>query len=48
MAKAAIVILAATESYADLDRLTNALQAAKEFEEAGDELEIIFDGAGTQ
>lgn len=48
MAKDAIVILAATDSHADLGRLTNALQAAKEFEEAGDELEIIFDGAGTQ
>jgi hypothetical protein len=47
MAKAAIVVLAGTESHADLGRVTNALEAAKEFEEAGDDVEVIFDGAGT-
>ena len=48
MSKAAIIVLAGTESHADLGRLTNALEAAKEFDEAGDELQVIFDGAGTQ
>ena len=49
MANAAIVILAGNDSHADLGRLANALEAAKEFVETdGDEVEIIFDGAGTQ
>lgn len=48
MAKAAIVILADTEGHENMARVTNALQAAKEFKEAEDELELIFDGAGTQ
>jgi len=49
MAKAAIVILAGNESHADYGRLANGLEAAKEFAETeGDELELIFDGAGTQ
>lgn len=48
MTKAAIVVLAGTESHADLGRLTNALEAAKEFDEAGDEVRVIFDGAGTR
>ena len=49
MTKAAVVILAGTESHADHGRLANGLEAAKEFAETdGDELEVIFDGAGTQ
>lgn len=48
MAKAAVVILAGTESHSDVGRLVNGLEAAKEFAEAGDDLELIFDGAGTQ
>ncbi|MFB6244717.1 MAG: DsrE family protein [Candidatus Nanohaloarchaea archaeon] len=48
MTKAAIVILAGTEGHENMARVTNALQAAKEFKQAGDELELIFDGAGTQ
>lgn len=48
MSKTAVVILAGTESHADTGRLVNGLEAAKEFAEAGDELELIFDGAGTQ
>lgn len=49
MAKAAIVILAGTESHADTGRLVNGLEAAKEFaENEDDELELIFDSAGTQ
>jgi hypothetical protein len=49
MEKAAIVILAGNGSHADYGRLANALEAAKEFAETeGDELELIFDGAGTR
>jgi len=49
MAKAAVVILAGNESHADYGRMANALEAAKEFAETdGDELELIFDGAGVQ
>jgi hypothetical protein len=46
MVKAAIVVLADTET--GLSHVVNGLQAAKEFDEEGDEVEIIFDGAGTQ
>lgn len=49
MAKAAVVILAGTEGHANLGRLVNGLETAKEFAETdGDEVELIFDGAGTQ
>jgi len=49
MANAAIVVLAGNESHADYGRLANALEAAKEFAETdGDEVELIFDGAGVQ
>ncbi|MUV59255.1 DsrE family protein [Halobacterium sp. CBA1126] len=49
MTKAAVVILAGTESHSDLGRLANGLEAAKEFaDEPEDDLELIFDGAGTQ
>ncbi len=46
--KAAIVVLAGTESHADLGRVVNALEAAKEFKDEGDDVTVIFDGAGTQ
>ncbi|OVE86203.1 DsrE family protein [Natronolimnobius baerhuensis] len=48
MPDAAIVVLAGTDSPAELGRVVNALQTAQEFDEAGDNVEIIFDGAGTQ
>jgi hypothetical protein len=49
MTKAAVVILAGTEGHANLGRLVNGLETAKEFAETdGDEVELIFDGAGTQ
>jgi hypothetical protein len=49
MAKAAIVILAGTEGHENSGRLVNGLEAAKEFaQHDGDEVELIFDGAGTQ
>ena len=48
MTKGAIVVLAGTESREGLGRVTNALVTAREFKEAGDEVVIVFDGAGTQ
>lgn len=49
MVSAAVLILAGTESHAELGRLVNGLEAAREFHETeGDELELVFDGAGTQ
>ena len=49
MTKAAIVILAGTDGHSNLGRLVNGLETAKEFADTeGDEVELIFDGAGTQ
>jgi len=49
MVHAAVVILTGTESHADYGRLVNGLEAAAEFEaHDDDEVEVIFDGAGTQ
>jgi len=49
MTKAAVIILAGTEGHENVGRLANGLEAAKEFAETdGDEVELIFDGAGTQ
>lgn len=48
MSKAAILLLADTESHADLGRAVNAMVAAKEFKESGDEVRLIFDGAATK
>ncbi len=44
----AIVVLAGTETHEGLGRLVNALEAAKELKEAGDDVTLVFDGAGTQ
>jgi hypothetical protein len=48
MYKAAIVVLADTETPADLSRLVNALTATKEFMDSDDEVTVVFDGAGTK
>jgi hypothetical protein len=48
MTKAAIVVLADTETGGDLGRVVNALTTAKEFKETGDEVTLVFDGAGTK
>ncbi|MDZ7688704.1 MAG: hypothetical protein U5J64_08300 [Halobacteriales archaeon] len=48
MTKAAIFVLAGNESHADRGRIFNALEAAKEFDENGDDYRLIFDGAGTE
>lgn len=48
MAKAAVIVLADTETHGDLARVVNAMMTAKEFADAGDDVELVFDGAGTQ
>ena len=49
MTKAAVIVLAGTESHVEEGRLVNALETATEFAETeGDEVELVFDGAGTQ
>ena len=49
MANAAVLILAGTDGHANLGRIVNGLETAKEFAETdGDEVELVFDGAGTQ
>ena len=48
MTKVAIVVMADTETHGDLGRIANALTTTREFEEAGDEVTVIFDGAGTK
>jgi len=46
MAKVSVVVLAGTEAHSDLARVLNALALTKEAKEAGDDVELIFDGAG--
>ncbi len=48
MAKIGIVVLADIETHGDLGRVVNALLTAREAGEAGDEVRLIFDGAGTR
>ncbi len=46
MAKISVVLLAGTELHSDLARALNALALVKEAKEAGDDVELVFDGAG--
>lgn len=48
MNKVAIVLLSDKETHSDMGKISNALQSAKELKEGGDEVSIIFDGAGTR
>lgn len=48
MSQAAVVVLAGTDSSGDLGRVVNALETAREFQQSNGDLELIFDGAGTQ
>lgn len=48
MAKVSIVVLADTQTTGDLGRIANALTTAQECLEAGDQFEVLFDGAGTK
>lgn len=46
--KAAIVVLADTETLEGLGRIANALTATEEFKNAGDDVRLILDGAGVK
>jgi len=46
MIKVAIVVFSEIVTHEGLGRVINALQTAREFKEAGDEVQIIFDGGG--
>jgi hypothetical protein len=46
--KAAIILLADTETKESLARMVNALMTAGEFKEAGDEVRLVLDGAGVK
>jgi hypothetical protein len=48
MTKAALVVLADTEAGDGLGRVVNAMITAKELKESGDEVALLFDGAGTK
>jgi len=48
MPKAAVILLADTETHADMGRAANALTTVQEFAEAGDDITLIFDGAGVR
>jgi hypothetical protein len=48
MAKVAFLVLADTETREGLGRAVNAMIGTKEFTEAGDEVQLIFDGAATK
>lgn len=47
MPKIAIVLLAAADTPEATGRMANALTTTREFHEAGDDVTLIFDGAGT-
>lgn len=46
--KTAVVVLADPGSEESLGRVYNALEAVREFKNAGDEVKLYFDGAGTR
>lgn len=48
MEKVLILILSASDTHGKLGRAVNALKITKELKEAGDDVKIIFDGAGTE
>lgn len=48
MNKVLVLVLADIDTKGDLGRVVNAMQTAKEFKEAGDEIRLVFDGAGTR
>ena len=46
--KAAIILFADIDRPEGMGRMANALTSAREFKEAGDEVVVIFDGAGVR
>ena len=48
MNKVLVLVLADIETKEALGRVVNALQTVREFKDAGDEVRLVFDGAGTR
>jgi hypothetical protein len=48
MSKIAVMLLADTETAEAMGRMANALTVAKEGKEAGDDVRLLLDGAGTK
>lgn len=48
MTKVSVVVLADTGTHEALGRVANAFELAKELKESNDEVELVFDGAGTK
>ena len=48
MTKLAVMLLADTDTPEDAGRMANALITAKEAKEAGDDIRVLLDGAGTK
>lgn len=49
MPKGAIVLLAGHDgSHENLGRVVNALETVEQFQDAGDEVKLVFDGAGVE
>jgi hypothetical protein len=48
MNRIAVVLLADTDTAGDMGRMANALTTVQEAREAGDDVHLIFDGAGTK
>lgn len=48
MAKIGVIVLADAETHADMGRIANALELAKEAKQNGDHVTLVFDGAGTR
>jgi hypothetical protein len=48
MSKIAVMLLADTDTAESMGRMANALTVASEGKEAGDEVRVVLDGAGTK
>ena len=48
MTKACILLLADTDTHEGVGRMANALTSAREFVDSGDQVVVVFDGAGTK
>lgn len=46
--KAAVIVLTGTEGFESMGRVVNAMITVKEYKEAGEEVKLILDGAGTR
>ena len=48
MVKVAVVVLTGPQTHADMSRVANALEIFKKLKEANDDIQLVFDGAGTK